>query len=122
MRPLGPVLHAAALSLALAAPLAPAQSERQDAMAIQGRIQASLAEVEAGRLASQKAQDPEVRKFAERMVEQHGRQLQDLQRMAESKGVAAPNKPSGAQQAMLSELRAASGAQFDAVYMAQRAR
>ncbi len=113
---------AAALSLALAAPVALAQNERRDALAIQGMIQANLAELEAGKLAAQKAQNPEVRKFAQKMVEDHGRKLQDLQRQAEKQGVAAPNKVSGAQQEMLEKLQAASGEQFDAVYMAGRAR
>ena len=114
-------LAVAAVSLALAAPFAAAQ-EREAAMAIQGMIQANLAEVEAGKLASQKAQNPEVRRFAERMVEDHGRKLQDLQRLAEKQGVAAPNRLSGTQQEMLSKLQAASGEQFDAAYMAGRAR
>lgn len=123
MRSLGPVLHAAAVSLALAAPWALAQSaEREDARAIQGMIQANLAEVEAGKLASQKAHNPEVKQFAEKMVEDHGRKLEDLKSLAEKKGVAAPNKPSGEQQAMLEKLQAASGEQFDRIYMSGRAR
>jgi len=120
MRSLGPVLHAAALSLALAAPSALAQNtEREDARAIQGMIQANLAEVEAGKLASQKAQKPEVKKFAEKMVEDHGKKLEDLKSLAEKKGVAAPDKPSDKQQAMLKKLQAASGGEFDRVYMSE---
>ena len=111
-------LAIAAVSLALAAPFAAAQ-EREAAMAIQGMIQANLAEVEAGRIASQKAQQPEVKKFAERMVQDHGRKLEDLKALAEKKGVAAPNQPSGEQQAMLKKLQAASGEEFDRVYMSE---
>ena len=117
MRSLAPVL---ALSLALSAPFALAQNtERDDARAIQGMIQANLAEVEAGKLASQKAQKPEVKKFAEKMIEDHGRKLADLKSLAEKKGVAAPNQPSGEQQAMLKKLQAASGEEFDRVYMSE---
>jgi putative membrane protein len=121
MRPLGAVLHAAALSLALAAPAALAQknSERDDARAIQGMIQANLAEVEAGKLASQKAQKPEVKKFAEKMVEDHGKKLDDLKSLADKKGVAAPDKLSGKHQAMLKKLQTASDDQFDRVYMSE---
>lgn len=108
----------AAVSLALAAPLAAAQ-EREAAMAIQGMIQANLAEVEAGRIASRKAQKPEVKKFAEKMVKDHGGKLEDLKALAEKKGVAAPNQPSGEQQAMLKKLQAASGEEFDRVYMSE---
>ena len=108
----------AAVSLALAAPFAAAQ-EREAAMAIQGMIQANLAEVEAGRIASQKAQKAEVKKFAEKMVEEHGRKLEDLKALAEKKGVAAPNQPSGEQQAMLKKLQATPGAEFDRVYMSE---
>ena len=114
------VVYAATFTLALAAPLALAQSlERADAMAIQGMIQANLAEVEAGKLASRKAEKPEVKKFAEKMVQDHGRKLEDLKGLAEKKGVAAPNQPSGEQQAMLKKLQAASGAEFDRVYMSE---
>ena len=82
-------------------------------------IQANLAEVEAGKIASQKAQKPEVKKFAEKMVEDHGRKLEDLKGLAEKKGVAAPNQPSGEQQAMLKKLQAAAGEEFDRVYMSE---
>jgi len=121
MRALRPVLHAAALSLALAASPALAQknTERDDARAIQGMIQANLAEVEAGKLASQKAQRPEVKKFAEKMIEDHGRKLEDLKSLADKKGVAAPDKPSGKHEAMLKKLQAAPDDQFDRVYMSE---
>jgi putative membrane protein len=113
-----PVAYAAAISLALAAPLAVAL-ERADAMAIQGMMQANLAEVEAGKVASQKAQKPEVKKFAEKMIEDHGKKLAELQALAEKKGVAAPNQPSGEQQAMLKKLQSAPDGQFDQVYLSE---
>ncbi len=118
MRFVGAAVRAAALSLALAAPAALAQ-ERETARAIQGMIQANLAEVEAGKLASQKARSPEVRKFAQKMVEDHGRKLEDLRSLAEKKGVAAPNRPSGEQAAVLKKLQAATGEEFDRAYMAE---
>ena len=60
-----------------------------------------------------------MKKFAEKMIEDHGRKLEDLKALAEKKGVAAPNQPSGEQQAMLKKLQAASGEEFDRVYMSE---
>ena len=108
-----------ACSLALASPIALAKADKNDAKALQDLAQANLAEVEAGKLASQKAQDPEVKKFAEHMVEDHGKQLAELKRMAQSKEVTLPAAPKARHQSMMKKLEDLSGDEFDRAYMAQ---
>jgi putative membrane protein len=114
------MIYAGACALALCAPLALAQkTDKQDVRALQRMLQANMAEVEAGKLASQKAQSPEVKQFAQKMVEDHGKKLEDLKSLAQSKGVNVPEKPASKQQAMMKKLEGASGEEFDRVYMAE---
>jgi len=109
-----------ACSLMLASPFALARkADKNDAKALQELAQANLAEVEAGKLASQKAQDPEVKKFAQHMVEDHGKQLAELKRMAQSKEVTLPATLKARHQSMMKKLEDLSGDEFDRAYMAQ---
>ena len=91
----------------------------QDRKYFQEIAQANLAEIETGKLAQQKASAEEVKKFAQHMVEDHGKMLQEQQTMAKSKGVSLPKQPKKEHQAALKKLQGASGAQFDRAYMDQ---
>src|SRR5437588_6359038 len=51
-----------------------------------------LAEVELGQLASSKASSDEVKKFGQRMVEDHGKANDQLKQLAQSKNVDLPNE------------------------------
>ena len=55
--------------------------------------QANLAEVEAGRMAENKASSDEVKKFARHMADEHGQALSDARSLAKNKGVEAPDEP-----------------------------
>jgi putative membrane protein len=81
--------------------------------------QANIAEIEAGKLAQSKSQNDEVKNFAQRMIDDHGKALQDLQQLAQSKGVTLPTRPDAKHLAMAKTLSALSGDQFDRRYMAQ---
>jgi len=79
--------------------------------------QGGLAEVELGRIAAQKATDPQVKQFAQRMVDDHGKANDKLKQVASSKNVTLPtDMPSDAkrEEAKLNKL---SGAQFNKEYM-----
>jgi putative membrane protein len=73
--------------------------------------------VELGRLASQKAQDAEVKSFAQMMVADHGKANAELQTVAAKKQVAMPTAPAPDQQATMSQLQGLSGAAFDKAYV-----
>jgi putative membrane protein len=78
--------------------------------------QDGLAEVELGQLALSKSQNADVRKFAQRMVQDHGKANSELTAIATRKQLEVPKKPGAEHQATTQELRGKSGAEFDAAY------
>ncbi len=79
--------------------------------------QGGEAEVELGQLAQQKAQDPKVKEFAQRMVHDHGQADQKLQSLASSKSINLPSQPDKKEKAEKDRLSKLSGEQFDRAYM-----
>jgi len=78
-----------------------------------------MAEVELGQLAVEKAASPEVKKFGQRMVDDHGKANEQLKSIAGRKGVTLPSQPSARHQATKDELSKLAGEQFDNAYMAE---
>jgi len=78
-----------------------------------------MAEVELGQLAVEKAARPEVKKFGQRMVDDHGKANEQLKSIAGRKGVTLPSQPSAKNQAMKDKLSKLAGEQFDNAYMAE---
>ncbi len=79
--------------------------------------QGGMAEVELGRLASQKAQNPEVKRFGERMVTDHSKANDELKQLATQKGVTLPTDLGAEQKQEMDRLSKLSGAAFDREYM-----
>ena len=75
-----------------------------------------MTEVQLGKVALEKSQNPEVRTFAKRMVTDHGKANQELATLAREKGIDAPKKLDAEHQAMVKNLQAKDGAAFDAEY------
>lgn len=112
---------AAAIAALLAfspAALSQARLTAQDRAALQKLAQADLAEIQAGKLALQKASTPEVRKFGEHMVQEHSKRLAETKALAQARGVKAPARPDGTQQEILKTLRRFSGDDFERRFMA----
>ena len=78
--------------------------------------QAGMAEVEEGRIAAEKTQNPTVKAFAERMIQDHSQAGDKLAQIAQTLNVTLPAEPSPAQQKHLDELRKLSAADFDKKY------
>lgn len=76
-----------------------------------------LAEVELGNLAVQKASNPEVKQFAQMVVDDHTKADQQLQGLASSKSVTLPDKPGMKERTEKDRLERTSGAKFDKAYM-----
>ncbi len=81
--------------------------------------EANLSEINAGKLAQDKAQSEEVKSFAKKMIDDHSKALDDLKQLAKSKNVALPTEPNKQQMAMEQRLRGLSGEKFDRQYMRQ---
>jgi putative membrane protein len=77
----------------------------------------NMAEIEAGKLALEKAQSPEVKKFAQQMVDDHSKMLDEVKQLAQAKGVELPSAPDSKHQKIMKKLQAASGEDFDRQYM-----
>jgi putative membrane protein len=76
-----------------------------------------MAEVEMGKLAQQHAANDQVKQFADRMVQDHGKSNDELKAIATSKGVQLPGAPDKAAKRDLDKLSKLSGANFDREYM-----
>ena len=78
---------------------------------------ASIAEVEMSRVAGARAYEPRVRTFADRMVTDHSRALEELQGLASEKGWRLPDSPDPEHRMLAAELERRSGESFDRAYM-----
>ncbi|MDB5828384.1 MAG: hypothetical protein JWQ73_2604 [Variovorax sp.] len=92
---------------------------RADEGMLKDIAQANAAEIAAGKLALEKSQNADVKKFAQMMVDDHTKGLGDVQALAQSKGFEAPNDPDIKHKAMAVELKALSGKTFDTQYVKQ---
>ena len=90
---------------------------RADRTFITKAAQGGLAEVELGQIAAQKATDPQVKQFAQRMVEDHGKANDKLKQVATSKNLTLPTDPPSNAKREEDKLNKLSGEQFDKEYM-----
>lgn len=93
-----------------------AKLSRADAGFLKDAALAGMAEVESSQLALQKATDPTVKSFAQKMVDDHTKANEELKALAQSKGVELPDEPSLMQKGKLKALSTADGADFDKRY------
>lgn len=90
-----------------------------DRKAITDMAMANMAEVELGKLAQSKSQNAEVKAFATRMVDDHGKALTEVQALAQSKDVTLPTALDAKHKAMATQLEKATGDAFDRAYVKQ---
>ena len=79
--------------------------------------QGGMAEVELGKLATQKASSEDVKKFGQRMVDDHTKANDQLKQIAGNKGVTLPTDLNSKDQAMKERLSKLDGEKFDQAYM-----
>ncbi|MDI4235200.1 DUF4142 domain-containing protein [Bradyrhizobium sp. Arg237L] len=96
---------------------APRQTNQPDRTFIHAAAVGGLAEVELGRLAAQRATSRTVREFAERMVRDHSAANDRLGTLANTNGIALPDKFDEEHKAMRAKLEQSSDAQFDRAYI-----
>jgi putative membrane protein len=76
-----------------------------------------LMEVQAGELASTKAQNARVKAFGAMMVRDHGKANEELKALASSKNITIPTTPGEDHQKHINDLNQKSGKDFDNAYM-----
>jgi putative membrane protein len=76
-----------------------------------------MAEVQLGKLAQEKAHDPQVKDFGRRMADDHGKANEQLKQLASTKGVTLPTEPDGKHKRLADKLAKMSGDEFDRTYM-----
>jgi putative membrane protein len=76
-----------------------------------------VAEVELGRLAAEKASNPEVKQFGQRMVDDHSKASDELKGLASQKNVTLPTEPDANEKALQARLSKLSGDAFDKAYI-----
>ncbi|MGS1010080.1 DUF4142 domain-containing protein [Achromobacter anxifer] len=98
--------HAAQAQTAPATPpsATEAKLDSADRDFLENAAQAGNLEIAGSKLALEKARDPDVKAFAQKMVDDHGKAGQQLATLAQSKGYQAPTEPSLIQQAKLKAL------------------
>jgi len=80
-------------------------------------VRGGMEEVALGQLAAQKAANPAVREFGQRMVQDHTQANQQLTQIVSQKGATLPSDTTKAEQREVDRLRNLSGADFDKAYM-----
>jgi putative membrane protein len=112
--------HAAAIAgLMTGAVFAQGATSAADQKFAMEAAQGGMAEVELGRLATQKASSDDVKKFGQRMVDDHTKTTKELKALIADKDIKAelPSKLDPEHRAMLDKLTGLSGNQFDKTYM-----
>jgi putative membrane protein len=92
---------------------------RGDHRFVQTALQGGQAEVELARMAQSRATNADVKAFAQRMEQDHGKTNDELTRMVNAKFTPMEMKPDAMHRREADRLAKASGAEFDRAYMRQ---
>jgi putative membrane protein len=99
-----------------------AKLDRTDRKVLTELAQANLGEIASARLALAKASNPEVKAYAQRMIDEHTKAQAEVQALAQAKGVELPKEPGVKHKAKGAMLEALSGDIFDRTYVKQSGR
>jgi putative membrane protein len=80
---------------------------------------ANISEIDEAKLAQSKSKNDEVLNFARQMLDDHTKALDQLQQLAQQKGVQLPTEADAKHKAVEKRLQAMSGATFDREYLAK---
>ena len=104
------------LALAHGAAAGPRPST-EDRYFLLAAMAAGSAQIEVGKLATEKAQDQRIRAFAGRVLDHHEQSYERLARLAEENGIEPLREVDPAAQRWMDRLRRLEGSAFDAVYV-----
>ena len=94
-----------------------ATAAAEDVKFIEKAASSGLHEVHLGQLASDRASDPEVKKFGEMMVTDHGKANKELMAVAQQMGVKVPTQMNAEHQAEVTKFTGMKGQAFDQAYI-----
>jgi putative membrane protein len=126
---LGVIVVASSLSLAAQTTKQPTSSMKKTAQNtanaavnadqhfVMEAYEGGMAEVALGQLATEKASNPKVKEFGQRMVTDHGKANDELKTVAASKNITLPTKLNAKNQATKDRLSKLSGSAFDHAYI-----
>jgi putative membrane protein len=84
---------------------------------LQDAAEKNAAEVQLGQLAAERAQDPQVKKFAQAMIDEHTKALDELKQLASTANVQLSNAINDDHRDLHERLAKLSGAEFDRGYI-----
>jgi putative membrane protein len=88
-----------------------------DAAFLQQAAMAGRAEIELSQAALRQASRQDVRDFAQRMISDHTAANQQVQQLADSRGITLPSQPDTQHRQVADQLNNANGASFDQLYL-----
>jgi putative membrane protein len=88
-----------------------------DRMFVGKAMQGGLAEVQLGQLTLQKSNNPQVKEFAQRMIDDHTKLNDQMKPVAQQLGVTVPNQVSKNDRKTMAKLQTLSGSAYDQAYI-----
>jgi putative membrane protein len=95
----------------------PMAGPSMDKAFVKKALEGNEAEIQMGQLALQKSNDDQVKQFAQRMVDDHGKMQEQLKPVAQQLGVKVPDGPSKGDMKKMDKMKALSGDAFDQAYI-----
>jgi putative membrane protein len=93
------------------------EQSMQDRAFVHSALEGGMAEVQLGQLAAQKGTSPEVKQFGQKMVDDHTKLGDQMQKVAQQIGVREPKGLSKKDKELVAKLNTLSGPQFDDAYI-----
>lgn len=93
------------------------QLDRADYKFVEDATKAGMNEVAMGQLATEKAADPAIKQFGEKMVKDHTQANEELTKIVAQKGATLPTQATAADTREMDHLKNLSGADFDKAYV-----
>jgi len=93
------------------------KSAHADEAFVKKAAEGGMAEVELGKLATQKASNDAVKQFGQRMVDDHSKAGDELKKLAQDKSITLPTSINAKDKAEMDRLSKLSGEAFDRAYM-----
>jgi putative membrane protein len=93
-----------------------------DKMFVKKAMQGSLAEVQMGQLTLKNSSNDQVKQFAQKMIDDHTKQNEQLRPIAQQLGVEIPSDVSKKDKSLISKMQGLSGPAYDQAYLKEMAK